>query len=127
MGTHIATRRLLKFLKFEAYVKLLPQYCTNIHSVQNKLFSSGVDFTNRNCGHAVKQQDMLSSLKLHNSVRALLVEYSVAAFSATDHVSLFQGVFSPAVAANVRHAWVSVGASVHDHKTRGIKGSVPML
>lgn len=79
---------------------------------------------NRTCGHA---QDMLSSLKLNNSVRALLVKYSVAALSATDHVSLLQGVFSPAVAANVRHAWVTVRASVHDLSTRGIKGSVPML
>ncbi len=66
---------------------------------------------------------MLSSLKLHNSVRALLVKNSVAALSATDHVSLLQGVFGPAIAANVRHAWVSVRPSVHDLKMRGMKGS----
>ncbi len=91
------------------------------------MFRSGVKNVNRNCGHAVRQQETLSSLKLHNPVRALLVQYSVAALSATDHVSLLQRVFSPAVAANVRHAWVSIRACVHDLRTRGIKGSVPML
>ena len=90
------------------------------------MFSSGVESIKRNCGQAVRQRDMLSSLKLHNPIRALLVKYSVAALSATDHVSLLQSVFSPTVAANVRHAWVAVRASVHDIRTQGIKGSVPV-
>ena len=105
----------------EAYLKAaISKVQKRTVNMKKRVFTSEVEFINRDCRHA---QDMLSSLKLHNSVRALLVKYSVAALSATDHISLLQGVFSPAIAANVRHAWVSVRPSVHDLRMRGIKGS----
>ena len=56
---------------------------------------------------------MLSSLKLDDSVGSLLVQNSVAAFSATDHVPLLQRIFCPAVTADVRHAGGPVCACVH--------------
>lgn len=61
---------------------------------------------------------MLSSLKLHYPVGALLVQYSVAALSASNHVSLLQRVFGPTVTADVGHTWITVSACVHDAASR---------
>lgn len=69
-------------------------------------------------GHIVRPHSVLSSLELHNPVGALLVKYSVAALSATDHVSLLQRVFGPTVTADVGHTWVAVSACVHDAASR---------
>lgn len=46
---------------------------------------------------------VLPSLKLHHFVGSLLVQYSVAALSTPNHVSLLQGILRATVTADIRY------------------------
>lgn len=56
---------------------------------------------------------VLSSLKLNYFVGALLVQYSVAAVSTTDHVPRLQRVLCAAVTADVYHVRTAIGSCIH--------------